>query len=503
MRVQPPTGDDLPPEFPCPNAHLPPPSSGGSVDDGHHHTHGVSAALQAIMGRSPGRSQPHVQQDGHAGHTYSLWVTRGSNRIGRVYKKAVYREYTDATFTRRKERGPDEVHLGALGPVIRAEVGDTIKVVFRNNVSFPCSIHAHGVFYRKADEGHGYSDGHSSPGDSVAPGQVYTYTWEVPERAGPGPNDMSSILWLYHSHVNEMTDTNAGLFGPIVITRKGYAKPDGSPIDVDREFFTSLTVYDENSSPYLEWNKQHFLNESADSGHSGHDTEDSASTFEDSNLKYAVNGYLYGSIPGLYMYQGERVRWYLFGLGSEEGLHTAHWHGVTLLENGHRVDVVELLPASFRVADMTPDNPGFWMFHCHVNHHIHGGMTALFEIRPGEVHHSSTGDKKLPSWIWAVIGVGAAVPILGIALCLIRGRSEKDKLRSGADRVPTSREADEGTVAVLSSAVDDPERHRLTAPAPAATYSVTAVTLQPAPSSDELTPVLTSGRDSPPVVVGL
>jgi len=236
MRVQPPTGDDLPPEFPCPNAHLPPPSSGGSVDDGHHHTHGVSAALQAIMGRSPGRSQPHVQQDGHAGHTYSLWVTRGSNRIGRVYKKAVYREYTDATFTRRKERGPDEVHLGALGPVIRAEVGDTIKVVFRNNVSFPCSIHAHGVFYRKADEGHGYSDGHSSPGDSVAPGQVYTYTWEVPERAGPGPNDMSSILWLYHSHVNEMTDTNAGLFGPIVITRKGYAKPDGSPIDVDREF---------------------------------------------------------------------------------------------------------------------------------------------------------------------------------------------------------------------------------------------------------------------------
>jgi FtsP/CotA-like multicopper oxidase with cupredoxin domain len=36
-----------------------------------------------------------------------------------------------------------------LGPVIRAQVGDTIKVTFRNNCSFPASIHPHGVFYDK------------------------------------------------------------------------------------------------------------------------------------------------------------------------------------------------------------------------------------------------------------------------------------------------------------------------------------------------------------------
>lgn len=33
------------------------------------------------------------------------------------------------------------------------QVGDTIVVVFRNNVSFPTSIHPHGVKYDKDNEG--------------------------------------------------------------------------------------------------------------------------------------------------------------------------------------------------------------------------------------------------------------------------------------------------------------------------------------------------------------
>ena len=38
-------------------------------------------------------------------------------------------------------------HTGILGPTIRAEVGDTIKVVFRNTASVPYSMHPHGVRY--------------------------------------------------------------------------------------------------------------------------------------------------------------------------------------------------------------------------------------------------------------------------------------------------------------------------------------------------------------------
>ena len=68
----------------------------------------------------------------------NVFVQNGPARIGHVYRKALYRGYTDATFTTKL---PADPQLGMLGPVIRAEVGDTIKVVFKNNASFPASIH--------------------------------------------------------------------------------------------------------------------------------------------------------------------------------------------------------------------------------------------------------------------------------------------------------------------------------------------------------------------------
>lgn len=58
------------------------------------------------------------------------------NRIGGKYIKARYVEYTDSTFTIKKLRSPDERHLGLMGPVIKAEVGDVIQVIFQNKVRF-------------------------------------------------------------------------------------------------------------------------------------------------------------------------------------------------------------------------------------------------------------------------------------------------------------------------------------------------------------------------------
>jgi FtsP/CotA-like multicopper oxidase with cupredoxin domain len=31
---------------------------------------------------------------------------------------------------------------------------------------------------------------------------------------------------------------------------------------------------------------------------------------------------------------------------------------------------------------MVPDNPGLWMFHCHVDDHMIAGMTARYEVKP-------------------------------------------------------------------------------------------------------------------------
>ena len=70
-----------------------------------------------------------------------------------TFRKAIYREYTDATFAALKPRPPQWEHLGILGPLIRAEVGDTVKVVFKNNTKIICSMHPHGLAYAKDSEG--------------------------------------------------------------------------------------------------------------------------------------------------------------------------------------------------------------------------------------------------------------------------------------------------------------------------------------------------------------
>jgi hephaestin len=312
------------------------------------------------------------------GETENTFVQSGPNRIGRVYKKALFREYTDGSFTTLKPRPQEWQHLGVLGPVVRGAVGDTIKFVFKNNTDLTVSVHPHGVFYEKSSEGAPYNDGTSGNDkgdDGVAPGATRTYTWEIPERAGPGPMDGSSIMWMYHSHVDEVADTNTGLIGPIIVTRAGGARADGTPNDVDREFVTMFTVMDENQSLLLDKNIATYASKPAS-------VKKDDEGFVESNLMHSINGYVYGNMPlsAMTMRKGERVRWYLMGMGTEVDLHTPHWHGNTVVLNGMRTDVATLLPASMTVADMTPDDVGTWLFHCHVNDHILAGMQTRYRV---------------------------------------------------------------------------------------------------------------------------
>ena len=70
--------------------------------------------------------------------------------------------------------------------------------------------------------------------DAVPSNGNWTYIWKVPERAGPGPADPSSVMWMYHSHTAEAADTYAGLMGAIVISRQGALQPSGLPEGIDR-----------------------------------------------------------------------------------------------------------------------------------------------------------------------------------------------------------------------------------------------------------------------------
>jgi FtsP/CotA-like multicopper oxidase with cupredoxin domain len=299
-----------------------------------------------------------------------VFVRRAKDRIGSRYLKCLYRAYTDSSFTTLVERPDSDAYLGNLGPTLHAEVGDTLRVVFRNTCRFPTSMHPHGVKYDKSNEGAAYDDGTGEvPLSAEVPtGGSVTYTWEAVGRSGPGPMDGPSAVWMYHSHTDEIADVYAGLSGFLVVTAKGEAKPDGSPKAVDREVFSLYEVTDENQSPLLPANLRGVTA----------DVEDE--DFVESNLMHSINGYVYGNGPVLQLEKGRRVRWYVMAMGTEVDLHTPHWHGSTVVANGMRTDVVSLLPAGMLSADMTPDAEGLWQFHCHVGDHIAAGMQARYEV---------------------------------------------------------------------------------------------------------------------------
>ncbi|XP_065054471.1 hephaestin-like protein [Rhopilema esculentum] len=311
----------------------------------------------------------------------AVFTKKGPNRIGRVYKKAVYREFTDANFTRLKERTEKDVHLGTLGPIIRAEEGDEIIVVFKNMASRDYSIQAHGVFYDKNNEGSVYMDqSRTQKSRAVKPGSQHTYRWFVSKSSAPGPNDGPCITWSYFSGVDIIKDTNTGLVGPLITCKKGILGRDGQRTDVDKEFALIFSVFDENESWYLKDNILKFAGDpqSIDTG-----DED----FKESNKMHVINGHLFGNGPNngnyLTMQVGDRVAWYLIGFGNEVDIHTVHFHANDFIHRTnteHRDNTYNVFPGVFETLEMVPKHKGTWLLHCHVHDHLEGGMETRYTV---------------------------------------------------------------------------------------------------------------------------
>ncbi len=309
------------------------------------------------------------------------FFTKTSPRpVATTYLKALYREYADSTFRTLKPRPPEWKHLGFLGPVIHAEVGETIRVVFRNNGHHSFSVHPHGVFYNKDSEGALYSDGTvgaDKADDGVPPSGTHVYTWLVPERAGPGPGDPSSVMWMYHSHTDEIHDVNSGLLGVMIITARGKAKADGTPADIDREFVTFFAQVHEEDSWYAGQNLPATLKQDGPIP-----SPRIPQMIYPYFVTFSVNGFTRGTLPlqSLTMRKGERVRWYVFSSTNDFDFHTPHWHGNTVVINHMRTDVASVSPMEMVIADMVPDNVGTWLYHCHVSFHLAAGMQARYAV---------------------------------------------------------------------------------------------------------------------------
>jgi FtsP/CotA-like multicopper oxidase with cupredoxin domain len=280
-----------------------------------------------------------------------------------TYVALGYRAYTPQWGTPlpgSSELGPN---TGLPGPVLRGEVGDTIIVHFRNDDTHyqqPHSIHPHGVRYTPASDGARTAADPHKPGTAVPPGATYTYD-VLPSSVG---------TWPYHDHstpfripgprtngtsgggmsMGEDTPTmeigaQLGLIGMLVLTEPGETRPD-------REFYLIL-----------------------------HDLY--AADIPSLNQDYdCFNGRAYlGNTPTFRAAAGQRVRWHVIALGTE--FHVFHVHGHRWrAESGRYTDSVPLGPAMTTVADWVEDNPGEWLYHCHVVDHMQGGMIGRYTVEP-------------------------------------------------------------------------------------------------------------------------
>ena len=255
-------------------------------------------------------------------------------RIGgkRTFRALVYQQFTPGF---GKPAGP----AAMPGPTLEAEVGDTIVVHFRNGderFEQPVTMHPHGVRYTPDYDGV-YLGEHSRVGGFVAPGEEFTYAWEaIPESVG---------VWPYHDHgPNHGLNTLRGLFGAIIIREKGAPRPDvEAPL-----FFHSFP-------PQVTGSRRIFQ---------------------------CVNGRVAaGNTPTVRAKVGDDVAFHVFG--GDSMLHTFHVHGHRWrAPDGSFVDNQLLGPETSVTARWREDNPGRWLYHCHIQPHMEAGMTGWYLVDP-------------------------------------------------------------------------------------------------------------------------
>ncbi|KAL2353108.1 putative multicopper oxidase [Cryomyces antarcticus] len=177
----------------------------------------------------------------------------GATAYGTTWLKALYRGYTDATFSTKSPQPPWQ---GTLGPTLRSEVGDMVEIMFVNKLSKNyASMHSMGLAYTKYNEGSDYPN-NTAPGQQVnlppaeavppgiAPGDCVVYKWFVDDNAGP-PAGQHAAVHSYHSYLALQQDANAGLIGAQIVYAPGQMAPTMANY---REFPLLYMIYNEMDS---------------------------------------------------------------------------------------------------------------------------------------------------------------------------------------------------------------------------------------------------------------
>ncbi|GAB5592960.1 hypothetical protein Unana1_07860 [Umbelopsis nana] len=287
-----------------------------------------------------------------------LWTSQGKTTIGTEYRKSVYREYSDASYTNAIDI---PAWQGLMGPILRGEVGDSFEIHVKNQASRNYSMHPHGLKYVFEMEGAIYQD---AMYNSIAPNETFVYRWDIPPRSGPGPQDGDSLVWGYHSHVSEND-------------MPGVLDAHAKPKHVDHEFVTTINVMDENRSSLFDQtlkglSSKLMMNDIQSS-------ESNEKQFMVSNMKASVNGIMFGRPKDLIMKVGETIDWHLLAWGTDFDSFAVSWSNAAISKYNRLVEQVDLLPASFATIRVSPTETGTSDFGC--NNHMPQGLAMQFIVQ--------------------------------------------------------------------------------------------------------------------------
>lgn len=119
-----------------------------------------------------------------------------------TYLKALYRGYTDSSFSEYSTQPP---WIGTQGPILRSEVGDMLEIMFVNRLSKNyASMHSMGLAYNKHNEGGDYPGRLGPHNDTIPlqaavppvdvgipPGNCVVYKWLADDSSGPSSGPAS------------------------------------------------------------------------------------------------------------------------------------------------------------------------------------------------------------------------------------------------------------------------------------------------------------------------
>jgi FtsP/CotA-like multicopper oxidase with cupredoxin domain len=247
-----------------------------------------------------------------------------------VIGTVVYRRYSPG-WRKPLENAPRSSADGLLipGPLIRARVGDHLRIHFKNMDTLrrrPHSMHFHGVTYAPSSDG-AYIPGFSGPGANVPVGHSFTY------RLTAGPD--SAGVWPYHDHSSSMEDSiGGGMFGMLSILGPHERAPD-------REFEVVFAPMGKN---FMTIDGRAFV----------------------------------GNTPVFHAKVGEVVQWDVMAMGSD--FHTFHVHGHRWVTRDGPRDTQTVGPAETYRIRWRENAPGTWLYHCHVEDHMMRGMIGIYRV---------------------------------------------------------------------------------------------------------------------------